>query len=84
MNNHALDQKGCVGSTKGDNTATKVQRRTLNSIPEGSILERLMDFAFSIPDFRRTHKVSRPEKMDYFMNQLFQGKAVMIAPGQSN
>lgn len=56
MNNCTLDQKSLVGSVKAVNTRTKVQRKKHTTIPQGSILEKLMDFAFSIPDFRRTDK----------------------------
>lgn len=56
MNNYALDQKDSVAPIVAANSAAKVQRRTLTSIPEGSILNRLVDFAFSVPDFRRTDK----------------------------
>lgn len=56
MNNYALDQKDSVGPIVAADSAAKVQRKTLTSIPEGSILNRLMDFAFSVPDFRRTDK----------------------------
>lgn len=56
MNNFTLDQKVSFGSNKAVNTTTKVQRKNHTRIPRGSILERLMNFAFSIPDFRRTDK----------------------------
>lgn len=56
MNNCTLDQKRFVGCDNAVNTTTKVQRKSHTTIPEGSILESLMDFAFSIPDFRRTGK----------------------------
>lgn len=56
MNNYALDQKSYVGANKRVNDTTKVQRRSHTTIAKGSILEGLWDFAFSIPDFRRTDK----------------------------
>lgn len=57
MNNFRLDQKLSVDSSDVANTPTKVQRkRHSKAIPEGSIMERLVDFAFSIPDSRRTDK----------------------------
>lgn len=56
MDNFTLDQKSSIGFNKGVNAIVKVQRKTVTSIPKGSILEKLMDFAFSIPDFRRTDK----------------------------
>lgn len=56
MKNYLLDQKYLAGSNKAANTTTKVQRITHTAIPEGSILERVWDFAFSISDFRRTDR----------------------------
>lgn len=56
MNNFTLDQKTVVDSMAAVNMTTKLQRKSHTTIPEGSILEALMDFAFSIPDFRRTGK----------------------------
>lgn len=56
MNNCPLDQKYLDGSNKAANTTTKVQRITHPAISEGSILERVWDFAFSISDFRRTDR----------------------------
>ncbi len=56
MSNFTLDQKSVVDSMTAVNTATNVRRKSRTSIPEGSIMERLTDFAFSIPDFRRTGK----------------------------
>lgn len=55
MNDFTLDQKSSVGFNKEANAIAKVQRKTGTSIAKGSILERLIDFAFSIPDFRRTN-----------------------------
>lgn len=49
MNNFTLGQKSSVGFNKGVNAIAKGQRKTVTSIPKGSILERLIDFAFSIP-----------------------------------
>ena len=56
MSNYALDQKDSFAPIVAADPATKVQRKPLTSIPEGNILNRLMDFAFSVPDFRRTDK----------------------------
>lgn len=56
MSNYTLDQKSVVDSRTAVNTATNVQRKLRTSIPKDSIIERLTDFAFSIPDFRRTGK----------------------------
>lgn len=55
MNDFTLDQKSSVGFNKEANAIAKGQRKTGTSIPKGSILERLIDLAFSIPDFRRTN-----------------------------
>ncbi len=56
MNKNAPDQEVSASSRKELIATTKVQRKIRTSIPEGSILKRLMAFAFSIPDFRRTGK----------------------------
>ena len=56
INNFTLGQKCCVGSVMAANTPAEVQIKPHSAIPEGSIMERLMDFSFSIPDFRRTGK----------------------------
>ena len=47
-----LDQNRLIDAHKL-NHATKIQNKF---IPQGSILERLMDFASSVPDFRRSDK----------------------------
>ncbi len=39
-----------------ENTATNLQIKFRANIPEGSIIEGPMDFAFSIQDFLRTSK----------------------------
>jgi len=56
MNNYPLDQKHLAGSNKAADTTVKVQRKAQTFIPEGSILARLWDFAFRIPDFRRNDR----------------------------
>ena len=56
MDNFTLDQKAVIDSGRSVNAPTKLRRKSCKSIPEGSIMERLMDFAFSIPDFRWTSK----------------------------
>lgn len=56
MNAYPLDQNLSVNSNIGDNTLTKVQKKRHFTIPEGSILERLFDFASSVTDFRRTDR----------------------------
>lgn len=56
MNDFTLDQKRFIGNSKVANASANLIRKSHSTIPEGSILERLWDFAFSIPDFRRTGK----------------------------
>jgi predicted transposase YbfD/YdcC len=63
MNNFMLDQKTGVDSIAEVNTATKIQRNPHTAMDEGSILERLKDFALSIPDFRRTGKGNHRHKL---------------------
>jgi len=63
MNNLTLDQKTGVDSITEVNTTTKIQRKYHKSIAEGSILEQLMNFALSIPDFRRTDKGNHRHKL---------------------
>lgn len=91
MNNYALDQKSSFGSNNGANTATKVQKKTLTSVPAGSILERLWNFAFSVPDFRRTDRGNiRHELGDIIILMVFarmsrcDGRADMIEYGKHN
>ncbi len=76
---------------KAVNTATNVRKKLRNSIPEGSILEKLTDFAFSIPDFRRTDKGNiRHGLGDIIMLMIFArmskcaGRADMIEFGRHN
>lgn len=91
MNNYALDQKSSIGFNNRTNTITKVQRKTATSIPEGSILEKLMDFAFSIADFRRSDKGNiRHQLGDIVMLMIFArmsrcvGRADIIEFGKHN
>lgn len=56
MKNSSLDQKCSVSYSQVANAPTNVQRNSRSAIPEGSILEKLIVFAFSVPDFRRTSK----------------------------
>ncbi len=56
MNKFTLDQKIPVVVKVATNTNAKVQRKSFSTVVKGTILERLVDFAFSIPDFRRTDK----------------------------
>lgn len=48
MNNCALDQKRFAGRGKATGTTTNVQRESHTSIPKGSILEKLMEFAYVV------------------------------------
>ena len=91
MNNNTLDQKSSVDSTKAANATTKVQRKSYSSIPKGSILERLMYFARSVPDFRRTDRGNiRHELGDIIMLMVFArmskcvGRADIIEFGKHN
>ncbi len=91
MNNFTPDQKSSIGFNKGVNAIVKVQRKTVTSIPKGSILERLFDFAFSIPDFRRTDKGNIRHKLgDIVMLTIFArmskcvGRADIIEFGRHN
>lgn len=56
MNNCALDQKPSVGASAAANAPTNLQRKKQSAMPEGSILDALKDFAYSVPDFRRQDK----------------------------
>jgi predicted transposase YbfD/YdcC len=91
MNNYTLDQKTVIDSIAAVNTATKLQRKSHTSIAEESILERLMDFAYSIPDFRRTDKGNHRHKLgDIILLIIFArmskciGRADMIEFGKHN
>jgi predicted transposase YbfD/YdcC len=63
MNNYTLDQNKVVDAMAAVNTTTKVQRKFHSSIVEGSIMEQLMNFAYSIPDFRRTGRGNHRHKL---------------------
>ena len=91
MNSFTLDQKSSIDFNKGVKAIAKVQRKTVTSIPQGSILERLIDFAFSIPDFRRTDKGNiRHQLGDIIMLMIFArmsrcvGRADIIEFGKHN
>ena len=91
MSRCALDQKCSVGPIKAAKFVAKVQRKTLASIPEGSILKRLMDFAFSVPDCRRTDRGNiRHVLGDIIILMVFarmskcDGRADMIEYGRHN
>lgn len=91
MSNYTLDQRNSFGANKAACNATKVQRITHNTIPQGSILERLMNFAFSIPDFRRTDRGNIRHRLgDIIMLMIFArmskccGRADIIEFGKHN
>ena len=91
MNNIALDQRRAVGVRETVNTPTKLLRNSHKSIPKGSIMERLIDFAFSIPDFRRTSKGNIRHKLgDIIILMILArlskctGRADIIAFGKHN
>lgn len=91
MNNRTLDQKSSAGYDKAVDTTTKVQRKPHTSISKGSILEGLVDFAFSIPDFRRTGQGNhRHELGDIILLMIFArmskcvGRADIIEFGKHN
>lgn len=91
MNSFTLDPKRSVGSVKAADMVAKVQRKPHSAIPSGSILERLIDFAFSIPDFRRTGKGNhRHELGDIIILMIFArmsrcaGRADIIEFGRHN
>ena len=56
MNSFSPDQNAVVGTEATVNSIAKLKRNSYKSISEGSILEKLKEFAFSVPDFRRTGK----------------------------
>ena len=91
MNNKTLNQESSFGSGTVANTTVKVQRKSHSAIPQGSILERLMDFAYSIPDFRRTDRGNIRHKLgDIIMLMIFArmskcvGRADIIEFGKHN
>ncbi len=91
MNKYALDQKAVYDTMAVVNTATKLQRKSQTSIPNGSILEGLIEFAYSVPDFRRTDRGNhRHELGDILMLMILSrmsgcvGRADMIEFGRYN
>jgi hypothetical protein len=63
MNNYTLDQNKVVDAMAAVNTTAKVQRKSHSSIAEGSIMEQLVNFAYSIADFRRIGKGNYRHKL---------------------
>lgn len=91
MNNFTLDQNGAIGSNAAANTAANLQRKSRSAIPEGSILKKLVDFAFAVPDFRRTGRGNhRHELGDIIMLMVLArmskcvGRADIIEFGRHN
>ena len=91
MNKFTLDQKSSAGSIVAANIPAKIQIKPHCAIPEGSILERLMDFAFSVPDFRRTGKGNHRHRLgDIIILMIFArmskcvGRADIIEFGKHN
>lgn len=91
MSNYTPDQKISDGTIKAANPLIKVQRKPYSAIPSDSILERLFDFAFSVPDFRRTEKGNIRHKLgDIIILMIFArmsrlvGRADIIEFGKHN
>lgn len=91
MNNSTLNQKRFIELEKVSFATAKLKRKSHSSIIEGSILERLWDFAFSVPDFRRTDKGNIRHKLgDIIILMIFarmskcNGRADMIEYGKYN
>lgn len=74
MSNFTLDQKCSIGCKESANTAANLQKKRHSSITEGSILERLFDFAISIPDFRRTSKGNLRHKLSDIIILMILGR----------
>lgn len=91
MNKFTLDQKTGINLNEVVNTTAKLQIKNHSTASKGSILERLMDFAFSIPDFRRVDKGNHRHKLgDIIMLMILArmskcvGRADMIEFGKHN
>ncbi len=91
MNKYALDQKAVSDTLPVVNTATKLQRKSQTSIPNGSILEGLIEFAYSVTDFRRTDRGNHHHELgDILMLMILSrmsgcvGRADMIEFGRYN
>ena len=85
------DQNAVIGLKSAFNTAAKLKRKSHKTIPQGSILEKLMEFAFSVPDFRRTGKGNIRHRLgDIIILMIFArmskcvGRADIIEYGKSN
>lgn len=82
-----LDQKHSIEARK-PNHAAKVLNKF---IPQGSILERLMNFAWSVPDFRRCDKGNIRHRLSDIITLMilgrtcgYVGRADIIAFGRHN
>lgn len=64
INDYTLDQEPSVDSNVGDNTLTTIQRKHHSTVPDGSILEKLFEFASSVADFWRTDKGNIRHKLE--------------------
>ena len=91
MNNSALNQKRFTDHEKVDFATANLKRKSHSSIIAGSILESLWNFAFSVPDFRRTDRGNiRHELGDIIILMIFarmskcNGRADMIEYGKHN
>ena len=79
MNNKTLDQKRCIDSNKIINTTIKLQRKNQISNHKESIYEKLKNFAFSIPDFRRVDGGNIRHKLgDMIMLMILAGMSKCI------
>lgn len=74
MNNYTLDQTYSIDSKVRGNDATKLPRKKHPTIPEGSILESLFEFASSIPDFRRNNKGNIRHKLSDIIILMILGR----------
>lgn len=91
MNNFTLDPKQLSDLCEPVSPTAKIQRKSHSAIPNESILDRLMDFAFSIPDFRRTDRGNHRHILgDIIMLMILArmskciGRADIIEFGKSN
>lgn len=91
MSNFTLNQKQLAEFSEPVSSTAKLQRKSHSAIPKKSILDRLMDFAFSIPDFRRTDRGNHRHKLgDIIMLMILArmskciGRADIIEFGKSN
>ena len=91
MNKLALNQKRLADHKKVGIVTTNLKRKSHSSIIEGSVLESLWNFAFSVSDFRRTGKGNIRHKLgDIIIFMIFagmskcDGRADIIEYGKHN